>query len=74
MNENRIITLIEQAREGNREAQGELIKQFEPTVFAVVLSRLRNECDDLFFVCSATNFGGFGENHQWLWLSQYSFV
>ena len=45
MNENRITTLIEQAREGHREAQGELIKQFESTVFAVVLSRLRNRSE-----------------------------
>ena len=35
-------SLVEQAQLGNRIAFGELVKRFEPTVYAVALSRLRN--------------------------------
>ena len=40
-----ISKLVRQARAGQLDAQGELIKQFEPTVFAVVLRRLRNRTE-----------------------------
>jgi len=42
MNEQRLITLVRRAKNGNREAFGALAEQFESTVFAIVLRRLRN--------------------------------
>lgn len=45
MDETSTITLIEQARGGDREAFGELARQFEPTVYAAVLRRLRNQAE-----------------------------
>lgn len=38
----RTATLVERAREGDREAFGQLVKQFERTVYAIVLNRLGN--------------------------------
>src|SRR5215469_9374333 len=37
-----ITSLVEKARAGDRAAYGELIERFQPTVYAVALSRLRN--------------------------------
>jgi RNA polymerase sigma-70 factor (ECF subfamily) len=42
MSWNEIIQLVEQARTGDRRAYGELVKRFQPTVYAVALTRLRN--------------------------------
>ncbi len=39
---NEIATLVERARLGDRAAYGELVKRFEPAVYAIALSRLRN--------------------------------
>ncbi|QDT64628.1 RNA polymerase sigma factor [Calycomorphotria hydatis] len=40
-----MITLVREAQRGNREAFGELIEHFEPTVFGIVLRRLRNRSE-----------------------------
>ncbi len=46
MNENQNINeLVERAREGDRQAFGELAQQFESVVFAIVLRRLRNRSE-----------------------------
>jgi RNA polymerase sigma-70 factor (ECF subfamily) len=45
MNEQRLIALVRQARNGDREAFGELTTKFEPIVFAIVLRRLRNRSE-----------------------------
>ncbi len=37
-----IKTLVEMAQAGDRSAYGELIERFQPTVYAIALSRLRN--------------------------------
>jgi RNA polymerase sigma-70 factor (ECF subfamily) len=37
-----ITILVERARAGDRAAYGELVERFQPTVYAVALSRLRN--------------------------------
>jgi len=37
-----IIPLVEAAQAGDRAAYGEIVRRFEPTVYAVALSRLRN--------------------------------
>jgi RNA polymerase sigma-70 factor (ECF subfamily) len=37
-----IKSLVEQAQAGDRAAYGELIERFQPTVYAIALSRLRN--------------------------------
>lgn len=42
MSGNEISSLVERAQLGDRIAFGELVKRFEPTVYAVALSRLRN--------------------------------
>src|SRR3954452_22869245 len=42
MSWNEIKTLVERAQTGDREAYGELVERFQPTVYAVALSRLRN--------------------------------
>jgi RNA polymerase sigma-70 factor (ECF subfamily) len=39
---NEITELVERARAGDRAAYGELVERFQPTVYAVALSRLRN--------------------------------
>jgi len=36
------IDLVERARAGDRSAYGELVKRFEPTIYALALIRLRN--------------------------------
>lgn len=45
MSEERMLTLIRLAQSGDREAFGELARQFEETVFATVLRRLRNRSE-----------------------------
>jgi RNA polymerase sigma-70 factor (ECF subfamily) len=39
---NDITKLVERARDGDRAAYGELVERFQPTVYALALSRLRN--------------------------------
>jgi len=42
MSWNEIKNLVERAQTGDRQAYGELIERFQPTVYAVALARLRN--------------------------------
>src|SRR5712691_318980 len=42
MNANEITELVQRAQAGDRQAYGELVERFEPTVYAVALARLRN--------------------------------
>jgi RNA polymerase sigma-70 factor, ECF subfamily len=39
---NDVLDLVERARAGDRSAYGELVKRFQPAVYAVALARLRN--------------------------------
>jgi len=39
---NEITSLVEKAQTGDREAYGQLVERFQPTVYAVALARLRN--------------------------------
>lgn len=39
--------LVERAREGDRDAYGELVEQFQRTVYAICLRRLGNSCEAL---------------------------
>ena len=45
MNEEQLISLVQQAQVGNRDTFGELVSHFESTVFAVVMQRLRNHSE-----------------------------
>ena len=45
MSMNEILPLVERARDGDRTAYGELVRRFEPVVYAVALSRLRNAAE-----------------------------
>ncbi len=45
MEEQRTIRLVLEAQAGSREAFGQLVNQFETTVFATVMSRLRNRAE-----------------------------
>ena len=45
MDEEQMISLVQQAQFGDREAMGELVTQFEPTVYAIVFRRLRNHAE-----------------------------
>lgn len=47
MCEQTILHLVRKAQAGHREAFGELVTQFESTVFAIVLRRLRNRAEAL---------------------------
>jgi RNA polymerase sigma-70 factor (ECF subfamily) len=40
-----IIPLVQQAQAGDRAAYGEIVRRFEPTVYAVALARLRNPAE-----------------------------
>jgi RNA polymerase sigma-70 factor (ECF subfamily) len=40
-----ITALVERARVGDREAYGELVERFQPTVYALALARLRNPAE-----------------------------
>jgi RNA polymerase sigma-70 factor (ECF subfamily) len=42
---NEIAILVERARAGDRSAYGELVERFQPTVYAVALTRLRNPAE-----------------------------
>jgi RNA polymerase sigma-70 factor, ECF subfamily len=43
--DNRIIELVRSAQCGDRQAFGELVREFEPGVYAVVVRRLRNNAE-----------------------------
>ncbi len=45
MDEQRTTRLVIQAQAGSREAYGALVQKFEPTVFAIVMSRLRHRAE-----------------------------
>lgn len=45
MHDSHIISLVQQAQAGSREAFGELVTEFEPTVYAIVMRRLRNSAE-----------------------------
>jgi RNA polymerase sigma-70 factor (ECF subfamily) len=45
MDEERIIELVIEAQAGSREAFGKLVQQFETTVFATVMARLRHRAE-----------------------------
>jgi RNA polymerase sigma-70 factor (ECF subfamily) len=45
MQDIRLISLVRAAQAGSRDAFGELVRQFESTVFAVVMRRLRNQAE-----------------------------
>jgi RNA polymerase sigma-70 factor (ECF subfamily) len=45
MSQNEITELVERARGGDRQAYGQLIERFQPTVYAVALARLRNPAE-----------------------------
>ena len=45
MEDTRMITLVRLAQTGDREAFGELVIAFEPTVYSIVLRRLRDASD-----------------------------
>jgi RNA polymerase sigma-70 factor (ECF subfamily) len=42
---NEITSLVQRAQAGDRAAYGELIERFQPTVYAIALSRLRNPAE-----------------------------
>ena len=42
---NEITSLVERAQAGDRQAYGELVERFQPTVYAVALARLRNPAE-----------------------------
>ncbi len=42
-----LLNLVERARDGDRQAFGELVEQFEQTVFWIVMRRLRNRSEAL---------------------------
>lgn len=42
---NEILELIRQAQSGDRTAYGELVRRFEPSVYAIALARLRNAAE-----------------------------
>ncbi len=45
MEDNRIIALVRAAQCGDREAFGQLVREFQPGVYGVVLRRLRNSAE-----------------------------
>jgi RNA polymerase sigma-70 factor (ECF subfamily) len=45
MNWNEIAELVERARAGDRRAYGALVERFQPTVYAIALTRLRNPAE-----------------------------
>jgi RNA polymerase sigma-70 factor, ECF subfamily len=45
MDEQVLIALVRASQAGDREAFGQLVSHFEPTVFAIVLKRLRNRSE-----------------------------
>jgi len=73
---NDITALVERARNGDRAAYGELIERFQPTVYALALSRLRNptEAQELVqevFIHAMTKLGQLRDPHCFAgWLRQ----
>jgi RNA polymerase sigma-70 factor (ECF subfamily) len=45
MSQNEITELVQRAQAGDREAYGQLVERFQPTVYAVALARLRNPAE-----------------------------
>jgi RNA polymerase sigma-70 factor (ECF subfamily) len=45
MEDTRLINLVQSAQSGDREAFGQLVSEYESTVFAIVLRRLRNRSE-----------------------------
>src|SRR5919108_3583540 len=45
MSWNEVTDLVERAQAGDRQAYGELVERFQPTVYAVALARLRNPAE-----------------------------
>ena len=45
MEDTQLIALVQRAQRGDREAFGQLVIEFEPTVFAMTLRRLRNRSE-----------------------------
>ncbi len=45
MDDNRLINLVQLAQTGDREAFGQLVVEFEPAIFAIVLRRLRHHAE-----------------------------
>ena len=45
MEDTQLINLVRQAQTGDREAFGELVQAFEPTVFGIIMRRLRNRAE-----------------------------
>ena len=45
MEDNRIYTLVQAAQAGSREAFGELVREFQSSVYGVVVRRLRNSAE-----------------------------
>ena len=45
MEDNRIISLVRAAQCGSNEAFGELVREFEPSVYGVIVRRLRNSAE-----------------------------
>ena len=45
MEDNRILDLVQAAHAGSREAFGELVREFQPSVYGVVVRRLRNSAE-----------------------------
>ena len=45
MEDSRLVTLVINAQSGDREAFGELVKEYQSNVFAVVMKRLRNSAE-----------------------------
>lgn len=45
MQDTQLITLVQLAQGGDREAFGSLVTEFEPMVYAVVMRRLRNTAE-----------------------------
>src|SRR5438067_9304314 len=73
---NDITALMERARAGDRSAYGELVERFQPTVYALALSRLRNptEAQELVqevFIHAMTKLGQLRDPHCFAgWLRQ----
>ncbi len=45
MEDTQLINLVQRAQQGDRDAFGQLVTEFEPTVFAMTLRRLRNRSE-----------------------------
>ena len=73
---NEITRIVERARAGDRSAYGELVERFQPTVYALALSRLRNptEAQELVqevFIHAMTKLGQLRDPHCFAgWLRQ----